>query len=86
LGVQLFNRAVANNVGYERKPEFEYGGHQTGNTNISAPLEHRNVIPMATPKLSGYSILIELWKAITLDLIGSYKFNMAAAKQEVIIS
>lgn len=50
-----FNRAMKNNVGCNQKPEFQYGGHQTGNTHISAPLGRRNEIPTATCTISGSS-------------------------------
>src|SRR5664279_4563837 len=83
--VQYFNGTIGNIAGCNRKSEIQYGGRQTGSTHISAYRLDRNEIPTGTPIFSGSSISMELL-GISPDVTGSQKFNMAAAKPEVLIS
>jgi hypothetical protein len=64
---------------------MQYGGRQTGSSFISGSTTDRNTVPTAKPIILRSGNLLNS-SPITYDIILSLKYNMAAAKPEVVLS
>ena len=83
--VMEFNEDIPYTMCCNRKSEIQNGGSQTGNTYISACIQHNCKIPKATPMFSGKINSRKLF-SILCDASGSRKSKMAALEEEILIA